>query len=117
PLPVKLESFKTSMSREYTAKVLVEWSTSSEMGSDRFIVERSADSRVWVAVGEVAAKGKSEILNVYTLYDLNPVTGTNYYRLTMVDRDGSSEHSLIRTVVVTGAEGNYLYPNPAINTL
>ena len=49
----------------------------------------------------------------YNFIDESPLKTINYYRLKMVDRDGSFTYSPVRTVNNSGNFYVSLYPNPA----
>jgi ELWxxDGT repeat protein len=91
-LPVQLLSFTASLQQQ---KVRLDWSTSSESNSRHFIVERSATGRSFEAIGTVNAAGNSNSLNNYQYSDMNPLSGTSWYRLRQVDMDGRSTLSPI----------------------
>lgn len=117
PLPVKLTSFIASRSENQTKLV---WNTSLEVNSHLFIVERSIDAENYEEVGVIAAKGNSNTLSQYTWVDLNPaINENNYYRLKLVDKDGSFEYSAIQIVsymdglVQNTALVSSVYPIPA----
>jgi len=61
-------------------------------------VEHSTDGRIFTQVGNVKAQGNSDISHDYSYVHTTPVNGLNYYRLKMVDQDGSFKYSVIRTV-------------------
>ncbi len=121
PLPVKLTNFNALRS-ENQSKLL--WSTSTEVNSHLFIIERSIDAENYKQIGVVAAKGNSATLTQYSFVDLNPAMNeNNYYRLKMIDKDGSFEYSSIQIVsytdgVVTNAVlATSVYPVPAKNEI
>lgn len=106
-LPVELLRFTGS---ERPEGVLLQWVTASEDRSSHFEVQRSTDGARWGTLGEVAAQGTSFSPTDYSLLDPSPFNGTNYYRLRMVDTDGTSE--LSQVVSVTRKSGQRLFPNP-----
>lgn len=75
------------------------WSTGEEGNVRQFIVERSSDRETFVGVGQVAARGS---YSDYRFSDASPLDAdmnrTFYYRLKMVDRDGTYTYSEIRDV-------------------
>lgn len=93
PLPVTLVSFTA---RSVGRGVLVEWTVGSELGSDRYEVERSADGLLFALVGTVPARGASD----YSYTD-KASPGAVYYRLRSVDTDGSAAYSPV--VALAGA--------------
>lgn len=109
-LPVKLTSF-TAMKERSTVKL--EWTTSQEINSKEFIVERSTDGAVYQKIGVVTARGNSSTASTYTLTDAQPVAGNNYYRLRTVDIDDKFELSKVVKINFSKAYTVSLSPNPA----
>jgi hypothetical protein len=114
PLPVKLIDF--SAAREGNTATL-SWSTSEEINSKLFDVERSLDGKIWGIVKSVPAKGESTVVSHYSAVDDSPMEGNNLYRLKMVDKDGTSAFSKIRNVEFDLKSEYLLYPNPAENMI
>ena len=92
-LPVKLESFTGKTG--YKAAVNLYWKTSSEINSAYFIVERSVDGQTYSPVTKIFSSGSAGLGATYIATDNLPANGTNFYRLKMVDNDGSFEYSSI----------------------
>lgn len=114
PLPVELISFT---GYNDGAKNVLNWSTASERNTLKFEVERaSSNTGQFTYIGELPAAGNSSQPLAYTLDDNRPNIGENYYRLKMIDRDGSFKYShtiLIRNEeVITSNAINGIYPNP-----
>ncbi|TLV03640.1 T9SS type A sorting domain-containing protein [Dyadobacter luticola] len=108
-LPVKLVSFAAAKEGSTT---LLNWATSEEVNSGQFNVERSENATSWVTVGSLAAMGESRTIQRYSFTDAKPSSGLNYYRLKMIDLDGTFAYSKIEAVNFgAGAEAS-LYPNP-----
>lgn len=109
--PVTLTSFEA-----YNEDLFINlhWSTTMETNSDRFEVERSNTGKNWQKIGTVKSHGESNVLRNYDLTDANPVNGTNYYRLKMIDKDATYEYSRIVSTVFSGEVAS-LYPNPAVD--
>jgi hypothetical protein len=113
PLPVKLASFKVT--KEGDAVSQLNWVTTEEVNASHFDVERSADSGNWKVIGTEQSHGNSTANNVYNFTDATPLGGVNYYRLKMVDADGTFAHSTIQSV--TMGEVVRVYPNPVSEVL
>jgi hypothetical protein len=111
-LPVELLSFKA---RNVADGILLDWATASELNSSHFEVQRSIDGAEWAFVGRQNAQGNSRTLTSYALLDGKPLIGTSYYRLRMVDLDGTEELSGI-VAVERGQEGRRAFPNPSNGT-
>lgn len=91
------------------------WLTSSEVNSDFFGIEKSMDGIVFTEIGMVPAQGFSSSPHNYLFYDESPLPGTQYYRLRMVDFDGTFEYSNITAINIDGSQFHNIvvYPNPA----
>jgi hypothetical protein len=112
PLPVQLTSFQAVLQNEYQA--VLRWATASEVNSDYFAVERSADGVNYYEVGRQAAAGTSTLPRAYELRDPQPLTGLTYYRLRQVDKDKKVAYSAVATLAPTAREAAQanVYPNP-----
>ncbi|MBK9212961.1 MAG: T9SS type A sorting domain-containing protein [Saprospiraceae bacterium] len=71
------------------------WTTSSEMNSKYFEIERSSDGSRFEKIGTMNAAGTSLTESNYMFHDLNP-TKRAFYRLKMIDIDGKSKYSSLR---------------------
>jgi hypothetical protein len=120
-LPVKLTTFNGKL---VNADAILNWNTASEINANSFIVERSIDGVNFEGLGKVKAAGNSSSLKSYKYADANALALVNkfsvvYYRLKMVDNDGSFEYS--KTIEVkTDAdtkESVKVNPNPFTNEL
>jgi glucose/arabinose dehydrogenase len=98
PLPVKLVSLE---GRKTVEGVQLSWETSAEMGFAKFDVEHSTDRAGFVTVGTVDAKNAVTGAQ-YMFSHANYSNDHSYYRLKMVDIDGTSEYS--KMIVVQGKE-------------
>ena len=109
PLPVSLKEISA---RNIGSRNEVTWSTVTEHNVDYFDVERSLDARSFSRIGTVPAKYANG--GGYQFLDEQPATGINYYRLRMVDKDGSGKYSnIVHAVVKQGSFVVEAYPNPA----
>jgi len=90
------------------------WTTANEEGFSHFMVERSAgDFSAWEELGAVAG-AREEIASSgsYTFTDASPLTD-NYYRLKMVDLDGSFSYShIVQLGGPASANTLRVFPNP-----
>lgn len=108
-LPVHLVSFKA---QEFENSAVLKWETSTETAASHFDVERSVDAIRFEKIGEVPAAGYSDRLQAYTFTDnrFGELSGEIYYRLRMVDADGSFTISRIQPL--TRDLLAKAYPNP-----
>lgn len=118
-LPLKLLSFTAKRvssylpnNREGRGEVLLNWRTASEENVDKFEIERSGNGREFSKIGAV----KAESLN-YSFADNKPLVTTNYYRLKMIDKDGSFSYSPLRLISNNSSFSVAIYPNPAKDKL
>lgn len=109
PLPVGLLSFNAQRNARVN---LLSWSTTQEINTDRFIVEHGTDGRNFTAMGEVTAAGNSATNINYSFTDYTPVMGVNFYRLKVVERNGSTKYSAVKSVRNEGTADIAIYPNP-----
>jgi len=114
PLPVTLIEF-TAKPENKTA--FLNWETTQETNSERFVIEHSTDSKKWKIVGELSAKGESRELQRYSYTHQKPSVGENYYRLKMVDKDGTFAYSRIQNLKFNFDQNTFLYPNPVSEKL
>ena len=91
-LPIGLLNFEGQLKNNH---VLLDWSTSSELNSKEFDVERSYDADNFIKAGTVTAAGNSSISRNYAFTDTDNPEENNYYRLRMVDLDGKYQYSKI----------------------
>lgn len=116
PLPLKLIAFTAR--KVSPNDVLLEWTTVDETDVDRFEVEVAAGNAAYqlnqfVKIGSMPSWGNSSAEQRYSLPDAAPnKTGIRYYRLRMVDRDGTVRYSPIRPVYFNSEVKWQAYPNP-----
>lgn len=94
PLPIQLTDFN-GFALE-TDAVLI-WKTSSEVNSKQFEVERKFEGEKFERIGQVNAAGNSNTTQSYAFQDKDVFANHSfaYYRLKMVDLDGTFEYSKI----------------------
>jgi len=110
-LPVILSGFTATVSGD--GSVRLGWETKLEQNSSRFEIERSATGSAWSTVGTVQAKGNSSEASSYSYTDGSPLQGATYYRLKMIDLDGSAVYSEVRVIETAVINHISFFPNPA----
>ncbi len=108
-LPVTLLSFEANTLNN---KISLKWSSVTELNTSYFIIQKSTDGSSFTDKGTVNAIGIGA--NSYSFTDATPTPGINYYRLKMIDKDGSFSYS--KVVSVQLIIDNYqlsITPNPA----
>ena len=95
---------------------LLDWATASEQNTSIFEVQRSKDGINFQTIGEVTASGNSSEAKVYQFIDNSPFIGINYYRLNLINNDGSTELSNIVALERNGnGKGYSFFPNPVLD--
>jgi hypothetical protein len=112
-LPVTLVAFEA---QKEESSVKLNWETSFETNSEYFEIQRSHNAKEWRSLDRIQSTGESSAQVAYDFTDRNPAVGENYYRLKMVDRDGTFAFSQIRQVSWDGRE-LVVFPNPALDGL
>jgi len=105
-LPVTLVSFDAKAAS--ARSVVLNWTVVDELNITQYIIESSSDGKHWSPIGSV----KAAQTPAYSFRDENPSQGINYYRLQMVEANGSAAHSPIRQVIFSADRQVMLAPNP-----
>lgn len=114
-LPVKLVKFLATADAK---SANLYWETATELNNDKFIIERSDDTGIFTAIGEVKGNGNSSKLLDYNFKDYAPLKGNNYYRLKQVDFNGKFEYSEVKVVNFNlGDVELSVYPNPVTDVI
>jgi len=84
-LPIELLTLSSEVKSD---RVMLNWTTGTEINNDFFTIERSRDSYGWEVLGFVNGAGNSSTPKSYTFNDIHPLDGLAYYRLKQTDFDG-----------------------------
>jgi hypothetical protein len=109
-LPIELGKFELY---RLPHGINLKWTTFSELESDYFQIERSANGLDFQNVGTIAASGNSQTEKGYSYLDRKPSSGNNYYRLKLVDYNGKFSYSELKRVNFDGDIPLMVVPNPA----
>jgi hypothetical protein len=116
-LPVTLMSFDALADG---GNVLLRWITASEINTEGFELERSADERTFSLLSFVNSKGNATGVSTYNFTDEKVFGKTGatdlYYRLKVLDLDGSFAYSPVKKVSQNLREKNavIVQPNPFV---
>ncbi|HOZ78225.1 MAG TPA: T9SS type A sorting domain-containing protein [Ferruginibacter sp.] len=113
-VPVTLSKF--NIQKQSKANRL-NWTTTQEINAMKFVIQQSRNGRDFVTLGEVAATGNSSIERTYSYTHNMPLSGYNYYRIKMVDRDNKSKYSQVRSVQNLGLNQIQVTPNPVAGSM
>jgi hypothetical protein len=112
PVPLNLIEFKSTI---INCEPSLHWTTTNEINTDRFEIERSnLNTTEWKKLGIVAASGYSNNTIDYNFTDKDIASSEKViYRLKMIDQDGRFTYSKILPVLVNCKTASVLvYPNP-----
>ncbi len=114
-LPLQLLSFQA---QKYEDHVVLTWATANEFKNSGFEIERSADKDEFTRIGMIPAQGERGATTEYTFSDINPLSSLNYYRLKIIDINGTYTYSPIRTVIFDQYGLSLkIWPNPVEDVL
>jgi hypothetical protein len=118
-LPVSLTSFDAKL---VSGKAELSWSSGLESNFSHFVIERSYDGKEYDDITMVFSNGQhgSDASYSYSENIKSATSGIVYYRLKMVDNDGSFKYSYIRILKLNMKnEGLAIttYPNPVASEL
>lgn len=116
PMPVKLESFSSSINGR---NVILNWSTSYEENNYGFDIERISSEQnnaSWTKVGFVKGNGNTNLRCNYSFTDNKLNSGKYQYRLRQIDYNGNYEYFSLKSTMEIGLPSKYNlsqnYPNP-----
>jgi len=113
-LPVKILNFRAFQKGN---AVKIDWSSSNELNVDRYIVERSTNGINFSVLKPVKAFNNSNFSN-YSIIDSFPVSGNNFYRLKIIDKNGRVNYTRVENVHINNKMPSItIYPNPVANKL
>ena len=115
PLPLDLTHFSgTNIDDE---KVRLQWTTFSEIDFNGFDIQRSPNGLTYQNIEFQHGTGNQSTASQYSFIDENiPYPGRFYYRLKMIDDDGTFRYSNVVVINIQTQELfniNLLFPNPA----
>lgn len=107
PLPIQFTAKETTGLAQLNIRLY------NEFKGSKLVVQQSTDGIHFRDLGNIAATQPGN----YTYTDQAPAAGMNYYRLKMVENNGSFNHSEIRTLQLEEKANISLFPNPAVQQL
>ncbi len=98
-------------------KTTLSWNAVCDENFNYFNVEYSTDGQSFTTVGKVNGNFNDNNPFDYSFDHYNPAGYNNYYRLRMVDKDGSFKYSNIVLITLKATTGITISPNPASDYL
>jgi len=105
-LPVSLVNFSA---KKNNSSINITWTTDDESGISNYEVQRSSDGRNFSNIQSVQSRN-TVTRTSYAATDSKPLNGIGYYRLKMVEVDGSATFSKIATVQFATGNLITIYP-------
>jgi hypothetical protein len=105
-LPVTLNDFIVTGGTEGNR---LNWSAPAGISVSEFVIERSGDGVHFEPLDSTDANSP---IGQYAYSDTHPLPGTNYYRLHLLNTDGSAGYSVVAAIVSKAVDSIHFYPNP-----
>lgn len=102
-LPILISDFTALLQ---STEVNLSWNITSVDDGKDIVITRSSDGLNFDSIGVVNVNGQTSLLGEHTFYDQAPLSGNNYYRLELLNDDGTSSYSTIVSVIVGGSTTN-----------
>lgn len=107
-LPSRLLYFNAHVSGN---SVVLSWQVDHPELVDKFVVEKRTENNGW---GDLHHTIATDTRFNYASTDVHASIGNNFYRLKIIDKDGSTYYSEIRKVWLSSLSNDlFIYPNPA----
>ncbi len=115
-LPVQITFFQTEATDNQ--RVNIRWETAQEINSNVFILERSRNAVDYITIAKIEAAGESNTTKQYSFTDESASFGTNYYRLSQVDKDGTMQVFRPQAVIIDDASLPFgVFSNPVAQNI
>ncbi|MDW7696026.1 T9SS type A sorting domain-containing protein (plasmid) [Flammeovirgaceae bacterium SG7u.111] len=112
-LPVELVDFDVASNQQISD---IHWATASEWNFSHFELERSSNGVDFIKIAKILSKGADGGGDNYAYSDFNSESGSVYYRLKIINQDGSFSYSKVISIANSFKnEGLVTFPNPAPN--
>jgi len=108
-LPIQLSYFNAELNHN---EVALEWETQMEINNDFFSVEESSDAIHWYTLTKISGNGDSFLPVHYSFIDKDLKDGTNYYRLSQTDFNGTKRVYTVQAIEYRKKTKLAIVPNP-----
>ena len=105
-LPVSLLNFSAKKNNK---SIDISWTTDIESDMNHYEIQRSADGRNFSTIQTIQSRNSVNRAS-YAANDNKPLNGISYYRLKMVETDGSANYSRIAAVQLATGNSIAVYP-------
>lgn len=114
PLPLVWEKFELAVQ---SGGVNIQWTTSREIRTKNFIVEKSDEGQTWSQIATIQASAASDATHRYSWLDNKYTGAVTYYRIKQADQDGKFTYSVIKTIGSLLVDNGKAYPNPFVDRI
>lgn len=101
-------------------EVNMSWATLMESGVDHYEIQRSGDGMNFIDIDHVESKmtiNTSDYQLNYQYTDEHPLTGTSFYRVKVVGRNGAINQTPVVQINNSAAAGTRIYPTVVLNNI
>jgi hypothetical protein len=111
-LPVIVTGFTATPNNN---TVDLKWQVQNQQGIKKYEAEHSTNGRTFTKIDEVPANNHS--VSSYSVIHNNPVNGNNYYRIKIIEQDGTFSYTSKEKINWATAANVMVYPNPVKDVL
>ncbi|PZF71349.1 T9SS type A sorting domain-containing protein [Taibaiella soli] len=112
PIALAIDLYGFSGSAATNANML-QWTSGTERDFQGFVVQKSSNGKDFTGITNVAGKGSN---SDYSYADANVSSGISYYRLQMIDLDGTTKYSKVISIARKGSSTSAtIYPTVVNN--
>jgi Polysaccharide deacetylase/Secretion system C-terminal sorting domain/PA14 domain len=98
---------------KYEGKSVLNWMNNGGAQNDYFSIEKLDKTGVFKPLDVVNAESLQGVIRRFEYVDEKPSTGDNYYRVRLIQQNGTEKYSEIAKLNFEDPNDLYLYPNPA----
>jgi hypothetical protein len=110
PIPVIFTSLNASQQGE---KIAVRWQVQNEMDVAKYEVEKSINGTEFSLVNTTNVSTANTVSGDYAWYDDKEISGSNFYRIKSISRNGSSNITQVIKVIASKTGASFIvFPNP-----
>jgi hypothetical protein len=99
-------------------KVDLSWATMMESGVDHYQIQRSSDGINFLDIDQIGSKmtiNTNDYQLNYLYVDTHPLSGTSFYRVRVIGKDGSSNQTPVVQIIHSVVTGTRIYPTVVQN--
>ncbi len=108
PVPLLISNFNSNWKNNLPN---LQWNASNIANTKQFNIERSLDGKSFITIGTLSVVGNT----AYQFTDNSYQSGTVYYRIQQLDKDGSVYYSDIAKLHSNENYGLKVWPNPSVD--